>query len=261
MIRPPQDDIEEMEEEAAANYVNAPARTGKKMAARPGQRSRCFSQSFLPIAVCWLILLVIMGLRIYFSNRINDKISVLENQITNLTTENQELETWRDNVIGQTKKLETTWNKLNVSQAKWTLDFYCHRENQERRCRACPQGWELFGSSCYLIHPSDGKTWEDAREDCRGQGSDLVVVHDEDDQNVLTYVNRYIYGSWVGLRAEGGTWKWIDGSGLTESDRIQHQLPRRAPPGQCAVYVQYRYTSESCGERKGWICKKKASSF
>ncbi|XP_032363068.1 asialoglycoprotein receptor 2 [Etheostoma spectabile] len=208
---------EEMEEEEA-DYVNISSRTGdKKVAARLNQRSRCFSQSFLPIAVCWLILLVIMGLCIYFTNRIlNDKISVLENQITNLTAVNQELETWRDNVIGQTKNMETTWNKLNVSQAKWTLDFYCHRENQERRCRACPQGWELFGSSCYLIHPSDGKTWEDAREDCRGQGSDLVVVHDEDDQNVLTYVNRYIYGSWVGLRAEGGTWKWIDGSGLTE---------------------------------------------
>ncbi|KAA8578669.1 hypothetical protein FQN60_011489, partial [Etheostoma spectabile] len=35
MIRTPQDNIEEMEEEAAADYVNAPARTGKKMAARP----------------------------------------------------------------------------------------------------------------------------------------------------------------------------------------------------------------------------------
>uniref|UniRef100_A0A8C9Z780 C-type lectin domain-containing protein n=1 Tax=Sander lucioperca TaxID=283035 RepID=A0A8C9Z780_SANLU len=40
---------------------------------------------------------------------------------------------------------------------------------KDRQCKACQQGWELFESSCYLIHPSHGKTWEEAREVCRAQ--------------------------------------------------------------------------------------------
>ncbi|XP_034729590.1 uncharacterized protein LOC117945946 isoform X1 [Etheostoma cragini] len=157
MIRTPQDDIEEMEEEAAANYVNAPARTGKKMAARPGQTSRCFSQSFLPIAVCWLILLVIMGLRIYFTNR-NLNSSVFEKPTTNLTalnqelesrnqelesrnqelesrnqeleTQNQELETQNQELETRNQELETEMKNLkgpipDMSRAQWSIDEYC----------------------------------------------------------------------------------------------------------------------------------------
>ncbi|XP_028435639.1 C-type lectin domain family 17, member A-like [Perca flavescens] len=212
MNRNPQEEIEEIEEaEAAANYVSVPACTVEKVAARPDQRSLCFSQTFLPIAVCWLILLVIMGLRIYFTNRIlNDKLSVLENQVTDLTAVNQELETERNNSRGPIQ---------NISRAQWSIDEYCPKLNNERQCRACQKGWTLFKSSCYLINdadPPEEKTWEEAREDCRSRSSDLVVVHDEDELDVLIF-NGW---SWIGLRAEGGTWKWIDGSDLTESDWI-----------------------------------------
>lgn len=30
--------------------------------------------------------------------------------------------------------------------------------------------------------PSELKTWEEARENCRGRGADLVVVHDEEEK-------------------------------------------------------------------------------
>ncbi|XP_032363061.1 C-type lectin domain family 12 member B [Etheostoma spectabile] len=196
MIRPPQDDIEEMEEEAATKYVNAPARTGKKMTTRPGQRSRCFSQSFLPIAVCWLILLVIMGLRIYFTNRNLDN-SVSKKPITDLTALNQELETRNQELETQNQELETQNQELererknltaliqNISRAQWSIDEYCPKVQNvsERRCRACQKGWELFRSSCYLFAgPPDLKTWEEAREDCRARSSDLHFVHDKKDE-------------------------------------------------------------------------------
>ncbi|XP_035862394.1 C-type lectin domain family 12 member B-like isoform X2 [Sander lucioperca] len=211
MNRNPQEEIEEMEEEAAANYVIAPACTVEKVAARPDQRFLCFSQYFLPIAVCWLILLVIMGLRIYFATlshgsdvsepmaancnltNLNDKLRVLENQITDLTAVNQ-----------------------NISRAQWSIDEYCPKVNNERQCRACQKGWRLFQSSCYLINDADQKTWEEAREDCRGRSSDLAVIHDEDDEDELRYFRQSIYWYWIGLRAEGGRWKWINGSDLTE---------------------------------------------
>ncbi|XP_078107895.1 CD209 antigen-like protein C [Sander vitreus] len=249
MNRNPQEEIEEMKEEAAADYVNVPACTVEKVAARPDQRFHCFSQSFLLVAVCWLILLVIMGLRIYY-----------------LTAVNQDLETERNNLTGQIQ---------NISRAQWSIDEYCPKVNNdsERRCRACQKGWRVFRSSyktkliessCYLINdPPDQKTWEEAREDCRERSSDLVVVHDDKDEyalHVYSRYSRYANRSWIGLRAEGGRWKWIDGSDLTESVRYRELFP---PPtdGQCVVSDDFRWKSESCAEKNGWICKKKALSF
>uniref|UniRef100_A0A8C9ZBT1 C-type lectin domain-containing protein n=1 Tax=Sander lucioperca TaxID=283035 RepID=A0A8C9ZBT1_SANLU len=117
----------------------------------------------------------------------------------------------------------------------------------------CQKGWRLFKSSCYLFYdadPPDQKTWEEAREDCRERSSDLA---DE-----LRYFSQYTHWYWIGLRAEGGRWKWINGSDLTESGW------RRKPPpptdGQCVVYDMFRWRSESCAERRPWICKKKTLS-
>ncbi|XP_032364345.1 CD209 antigen-like protein E [Etheostoma spectabile] len=253
---------EEMEEEAAANYANAPARTGKKMAARPGQWVRCFFQTFLPIAVCWLILLVIMGLRIYFTNcNLNNSIS--EKPITVLTALNQELETRNQELETRNQELETERKNCtgpipNISRAQWSIDEYCPKVQNvsERLCRPCQKDWRLIGSSCYLFAgPPDLKTWEEAREDCRARSSDLVVVDSQGEQNALRY--------WTGLRAEGGRWKWIDGSDLTESDWIQDQPPS---DGQCVVSVQdkrwqrFRWVSVSCVDRRPWICQKKSLS-
>ncbi|XP_039662101.1 C-type lectin domain family 10 member A-like [Perca fluviatilis] len=227
MNRNPQEENEDIEE--AANYVNVSACTVEKMAARPDQRFLCFSQYFPPIAVCWLILLVIMGLRIHFTNRnLNDKFSVLENPIIDLTAVNQELET-------RNQELKTERNKLrgqiqNISRAQWSIDEYCPKVNNERRCRDCQESWRfVIKSSCYVIndvYPPDQKTWEEAREDCRARGSDLVVVDDEDEKNALRRYSRY--GSWIGLRAEGGRWKWIDGSDLTES--VTYWIDEPPPP-------------------------------
>ncbi|XP_078107891.1 C-type lectin domain family 12 member B-like isoform X1 [Sander vitreus] len=272
MNRNPQEEIEEIKEAAAADYVNVPACTVEKVAARPDQRFHCFSQSFLLVAVCWLILLVIMGLRIYFAtlshdsdvselmaaNRnltnLSNKLRVLENQITDLTAVNQDLETERNNLRGQ---------------IQWSIDEYCPKVNnvslEFSECQGCQKGWrlivssyktKLIESSCYLINdPPDQKTWEEAREDCRERSSDLVVVDSQGEQNVLSLYGQY----WIGLRAEGGRWKWIDGSDLTESVRYHELLP---PPtdGQCVVSDDFRWKSESCAERYGWICQKKSLS-
>ncbi|XP_078107894.1 CD209 antigen-like protein C isoform X2 [Sander vitreus] len=237
MNRNPQEEIEEIKEAAAADYVNVPACTVEKVAARPDQRFHCFSQSFLLVAVCWLILLVIMGLRIYY-----------------LTAVNQDLETERNNLRGQ---------------IQWSIDEYCPKVNnvslEFSECQGCQKGWrlivssyktKLIESSCYLINdPPDQKTWEEAREDCRERSSDLVVVDSQGEQNVLSLYGQY----WIGLRAEGGRWKWIDGSDLTESVRYHELLP---PPtdGQCVVSDDFRWKSESCAERYGWICQKKSLS-
>ncbi|KAK1895527.1 C-type lectin domain family 5 member A [Dissostichus eleginoides] len=75
--------------------------------------------------------------------------------------------------------METTSNELNVSRAQWSIDSYC-LGNTEDKCQPCQKGWFLSQPSCYAINnpPSPGwKTWEEAREDCKGKNSDLAVAH------------------------------------------------------------------------------------
>ncbi|XP_035861938.1 C-type lectin domain family 17, member A-like [Sander lucioperca] len=93
--------------------------------------------------------------------------------------------------------------------------------------------------------------------------SDLVVVHSPEEKDAL---NTYSVGSsgtdgyWFGLRAEGGRWKWIDGSNLTESYWTP-QPPPTATDGQCVMSVQnVGWRSVNCTEKQRWICENKALS-
>ncbi|XP_028436914.1 CD209 antigen-like protein C [Perca flavescens] len=245
MNRKPQEEIEEIEEEAS--YGNAPVCTVDKVAAPPDQRSLFFTQSFPPIAVCWLILLVIMGLRIYFTSVISENDAKLRAENQQLTSQNQQLK-------ARNQELETQIRNMT------TVDDYCPKENNERQCKACQEDWLLNESNCYEIHdadPSNQKTWEEARANCSGYNADFVIVHSQKEKDMI---NGYSWGKqdesgyWIGLRVENGRWKWIDGSDLAVDFWI-------GPPfvGQCAVSVQgVGWRSVSCADRKRWICKKKA---
>ena len=55
-------------------------------------------------------------------------------------------------------------------------------------CRPCETGWVNGNSSCSVIveDVDEGKTWAEAREDCRGRRADLVVIDNEEEQvNIL----------------------------------------------------------------------------
>ncbi|KAM4581048.1 C-type lectin domain family 12 member B-like [Odontesthes bonariensis] len=191
------------------------------------------SQSFLPLAACWLILLVIITLRIYFTSitsENNTKLTLENQQLTvqmnNLTqasdvSENKitNLEGERKNLAEQVQTMEAKQVEFNVSRAQWSIDAYCPKKNNARTCNQCERGWVKITSSCYAIHdakPNKRRSWEGAREDCRGKGSDLVVVGDNPEK---TSVNKEIWGTsgfWIGLKAENGKWKWVDGSDLAD---------------------------------------------
>ncbi|XP_038590728.1 C-type lectin domain family 4 member G-like [Micropterus salmoides] len=192
----------------------------------------------------------------------NTKLSA-ENQ--NVTLQKMKLESQRNNLTEQIRNMETKWNELNVSRAQWSIDAYCPKpQNQSRTCKACQDGWLPSQSSCYGINNPDvsgQKTWEEARENCRGKISDLVVIADQTEK---TFISNNSWGSsgtkgyWIGLRAEDGKWKWVDGSVLTENSWIQQP----ATNGQCVISVQREgWKSVSCGARNRWICKKKALSL
>ncbi|XP_045898995.1 uncharacterized protein LOC123966977 [Micropterus dolomieu] len=113
----------------------------------------------------------------------------LTSQNTKLSAENQNLTSQNTKLSAENQELKTERNEFNVSRAQWSIDAYCPKENQNRTCKACQDGWILSESSCYAINDADDsgqKTWEEARENCRGKISDLVVKLDQKEKVMRT---------------------------------------------------------------------------
>ncbi|KAJ4921277.1 hypothetical protein JOQ06_026226 [Pogonophryne albipinna] len=155
--------------------------------------------------------------------------------------------------------MTTNWNELNVSRAQWSIDSYC-LGNDDKKCQPCQKGWLLTEPSCYAynnVQPPNRKTWEEAQEDCSGKNSDLAVAHNSEEKEAIN-TNSFGYrGFWIGLRVEDGEWKWVDGSDLTDSSWIAAPDP---VDGRCAVFYKGKWVSMRCGEKRQWICQKKALS-
>ncbi|XP_072249337.1 uncharacterized protein [Leuresthes tenuis] len=217
-------------------------------------------------------------------NNLTQAYDVLENKITNLTAENknlteenqklntqnqklnkqnQELEAERKNLTEQVQTMEAMQVEFSVSRAQWSIDAYCPKNNNARKCNHCENGWKHTPPSCYAVNnpqPDKMRSWEGARKDCRGKGSDLAVVVDFSEKKT---VSDYSWGSsgmkgyWIGLKAENGKWKWIDGSDLADSS----WMPQDPQDGQCVISVQNKgWKSVSCDGKQQWICEKAALS-
>ncbi|XP_068994817.1 C-type lectin domain family 10 member A-like isoform X1 [Embiotoca jacksoni] len=227
------------------------------------KKSSSFTYSFPTIAVSWLILFVIVALQIYFTSVISENNAKLTAEKMNLEKQNQELEMEKRNLTNQIKDMEAKGNELNISRAQWSIDAYCPRKDGARHCNSCQPGWILFQSSCYVVlnyqSSTDRKTWEEARENCTIRNSDLVVVDNAEEK---TYVRDNSYnrpgneGYWIGLKADGGKWKWVDGSDLADSSWTENPTD-----GHCAISVTNDgWKSVNCTNRNNWICEQKSLS-
>ncbi|XP_022604369.1 killer cell lectin-like receptor subfamily B member 1A [Seriola dumerili] len=229
---------EELEDEEA-DYVNLATCTVNDVPAPPASDKKLlsFAKSWSPVAMCWGILLVIMALRIHFTYVISTKLS---NE-----TEQKDLEV-------QINELRQTYRVLedNITNL------------MKRQTDPCQTGWIHFLSSCYAIDhqdPPDLKTWEDARDDCRGRNADVIVIDSPEEKEFIYNSNLTSHGSngfWIGLRVEDGSWKWINGHEETEDSWI-------LPPGgsrHCAMSVTETkgWRAESCDVKHAWICEKNA---
>uniref|UniRef100_A0A669CK12 C-type lectin domain family 4 member G n=1 Tax=Oreochromis niloticus TaxID=8128 RepID=A0A669CK12_ORENI len=214
--------------------------------------------------LCIILVLGIIAVVVYKVTNLTEENRNLQKKNEELETQNEELETEKKNLTDQIRNLTTSWNELNVSRAQWSIDAYCPKDkdkiNNNRKCNVCQDGWLPFQSDCYAINnadPPEQKTWEGARGNCTGKSSDLAVVNNETEKNFVTGNNWWNSGNsayWIGLRVEGGNWKWVDGRNLTYTSWITTS----PTDGQCAVSVKNEFKSVSCDEKNGWICKKKA---
>ncbi|XP_017283993.1 C-type lectin domain family 12 member B-like [Kryptolebias marmoratus] len=233
-----------------ADYINTAGSAGSNIPAAPGHKFPSFTRTLLPLAACWLILLTVIVLRIYFISVISVNNTKLTAEIQNLKEQNQELQ---KNLTEQIEKMEETQNELNVSRAQWSIDKYC-KQSTDRKCEPCQKGWSPFQSSCYAYNnaaPSDQKTWEEARENCTGKISDLTAVADETEKShvsSISFPGSGINGYWIGLKAVEGKWRWIDGSELTNNTWVNQP----ANENQCVISVKDQGTGWH-GSSSSWI--------
>uniref|UniRef100_A0A3B4Z5S4 C-type lectin domain-containing protein n=1 Tax=Seriola lalandi dorsalis TaxID=1841481 RepID=A0A3B4Z5S4_SERLL len=135
--------------------------------------------------------------------------------------------------------------------------------------KTCPEGWRMFSGTCYLLSTQSG-SWEKGREDCRARGADLVIIDSLEEQTLLTGFAAGKKFWWIGLtdRDEEGTWKWIDGTPLTQSYWWEGQPDNGGGDSQwgeedCAHILTSRdfdknWNDQSCTASVKWICEKMA---
>ncbi|XP_036071633.1 asialoglycoprotein receptor 1 isoform X2 [Oryzias melastigma] len=151
----------------------------------------------------------------------------LQNQTEYLTAdkmlfENQTKEMTVNMTIQQTQieQLRNSSDKLNRMKAAifkystFPVDLFC----PDGVCQTCPKDWIQFQESCYFFNHfiSPWKTWDESRQLCRSNNSDLVVISSQEEQKFIKSRIKYYYdewhGYWIGLRRINNNWIWVDDS-------------------------------------------------
>ncbi|XP_022596302.1 CD209 antigen-like protein E [Seriola dumerili] len=159
-------------------------------------------------------------------------------------------------------------DQLNISLTEMTKELK-RLQSLSKQKKTCPAGWRMFNGSCYLLSTQSG-SWEKGREDCRARGADLVVIDSLEEQTFLDEFAAVEEFWWIGLtdRDKEGTWKWIDGTPLTQSYWCEKQPDNGGGDPQwgeedCAhIYTSKdsdkNWNDRSCTASMKWICEKMA---
>ncbi|XP_068560737.1 CD209 antigen-like [Cebidichthys violaceus] len=147
----------------------------------------------------------------------------LQRLSTNLTKEKDRLHRLSTNLTKEKdglQRLSTNLTEEKDRLQRLSTNLIEEMDRRQRWCKqkkTCPEGWRMFHCSCYLLS-TRSDSWEKSRKDCRDKGADLVIIDSLEEQKFLSsIIDRHRI--WIGLsdRDDEGTWKWIDGTPLTEA--------------------------------------------
>ncbi|XP_029315382.1 CD209 antigen-like protein E [Cottoperca gobio] len=180
-------------EEHYVNVETDPRSSTKQMCCRS---ERTFVRAVLLSSCAIFLLVVIIRLSFHYRDSAHcsaAELSTMEAKLTSMTEE-------RDRLTASLTEMTRELDRLQCLSQKKT----------------CPAGWRMFSCACYLFS-NEARSWDRARQDCRQRGADLVVINSDEEQTFLFgLINQ---DTWIGLndRDEEGTWKWVDGTPLTQT--------------------------------------------
>jgi C-type mannose receptor len=148
------------------------------------------------------------------------------------------------------------------------------------RSQECLEGWKEFGNSCYLfVLPTlqiRGMSWEDARDNCLRNGSDLVSIQTSSERDFIfkqiRAKNVTKDGFWIGLFRNRTTgdhkegWVWSDGNIFKNPGQWAVGQPENYPHNEnCARIYSYDkgfgWHDRSCALLSSSVCKKKKGAL
>ncbi|XP_060744806.1 C-type mannose receptor 2-like [Tachysurus vachellii] len=146
----------------------------------------------------------------------------------------------------QNKQIQTSYNNLTLE-----------RDQLQRFTKL---GWRFFSSSLYYISTTSN-SWNESRQDCRKNLSDLVIINNKEEQEFL-YQLHDKKKAWIGLskRDAKDVWKWVDGTPLTTEYWASGE-PNTYGEEYCVV-TGYRSNLKSwadfpCKTMAHYICEKR----
>lgn len=139
------------------------------------------------------------------------------------------------------------------------IDDDCDGEIDEaEECNSC-QEFERSGSGTYAFC-FDRSSYDEALQDCRDRGGDLVSIHSAEElAQIIEAAGAIGIGDWwIGLsdRAEEGTFRWEDGSPY-DFEAWRPGEPNNAVEAEnCAVLVGWRaWNDTDCASTFSYICQ------
>ncbi|XP_044023025.1 CD209 antigen-like [Siniperca chuatsi] len=245
------------------------------------------------LAVLAVILLAVdIGLGVYYS-RLTDG----QHTITDISSEVAKLQATYNTAIQRRDEVKKQLAREISEQqlTKWELEHQKRRNKDYEKqtdkiqmeiaalkshmpmikegCRHCRPGWTFIYSVCYYFALSDSllrRSWQEARQFCTKQGGDLAVIDSREKQLAISnLINNYqdpsrpIFqsGFWIGLRdmEEEGTWKWLDGTRLTEGYWNDGEPNNQGNEDCAGLYPRSNpfkaWNDAPCSHALKWICE------
>ncbi|XP_036789851.1 C-type lectin domain family 4 member E-like [Oncorhynchus mykiss] len=183
-----------------------------------------------------------------------------------MTEERNQLQSSNNNLTKERDHLQTSYNTLTKErdQLQTSYNTLTKERDQLTNCKqTCPEGWQKFESSWYFLS-TETKTWKESRQDCLKRGADLVIINSDMEQEFLFKLKKRV---WIGLTdsVSEGTWKWVDGTPLTNPRYWNdHQPDSGDPSGEedCVeihkdwIFPLKAWNDMPCDWKLNWICEK-----
>ncbi|XFG00659.1 hypothetical protein AB1E19_004283 [Capra hircus] len=202
------------------------------------------SSGCIVAVILGIICVILLGISAFFATKYFQNSFNYQNMLNNATQKYDQ--NMLDNDTQEYEKARTP-----VKNKCFSKDWL----NSEKSREEYKNKWFCCEEKCYYFSNID-KTFDESRKFCTNQGSHLLKIEDEDEQNFVQSLVSYFY--WIGLSRKGSVspWMWEDGS------LIQYKLNlwNSKINNNCAYVTGTKVAATVCTRQYFFICEKNYTS-